>query len=52
MVSLSIKTLPLLVANLRQVFLGEHEDLSLIDTTELHINAQVLFVECLENRVE
>lgn len=49
---LHINSLPLLVANLRQVFFGKHEDLSLIAASELHINAQVFFVERLQNGVE
>lgn len=43
---------PLPVAQLGMPFRGCGEQFSLIHTTELHINIQILFVQHLENRVE
>ena len=43
---------PLLVAKIRQVLLGQDEDLALVDTTKLHVHPEVLLVKGLEAGVE
>lgn len=42
----------LLVAQLRQIFLGIRENLSLISTAELRIHLEVLFVQHLQTGIQ
>jgi hypothetical protein len=43
---------PLAVTDAGQVLAGEHEDLALVDATELNVDVEVLLVQRLEDRVQ